>query len=45
MTVKELIKELEKMPPNAEVVIFDELPTTPTNVYIEEDLDGKVVIE
>jgi hypothetical protein len=49
MTVAELIKELEKMPQDKEVIMFDSLAYyTPCRVFIWEGkgrLNGKVVID
>lgn len=50
MTVAELIKELEKMPQNKEVIMFDG-PSyyTPSKVYIckwdDKKFNGKVIID
>ena len=50
MTVEELIKELQKMPQDKEVIMFDG-PTyyTPYRVYIcdwkAKEFNGKVVID
>lgn len=50
MTVSELIKELEKMPQEKEVIMFDgPAYYTPSKVYIcdwkEKRFNGKVVID
>ena len=49
MTVAELIKKLEKMPQDKEVIMFDSLSYyTPSKVYVcdwEGSLNGKVIID
>lgn len=49
MTVSELIKELEQMPQDKEVIMFDgPAYYTPSRVFIWEEkgrLNGKVVID
>ena len=50
MTVKELIKELEQMPQDKVVVMFDGPASfTPSRVYVcdwkSKDLHGKVIID